>query len=89
MIFSLVFKQESPYSQWFYAGLKPNVHFIPVNRRLSDLLNKIQYAINNDAECIQIAMQAREFAELLWDAEAHQPRPSSSWRPLTSFCRPS
>ncbi|MDJ0651884.1 MAG: glycosyl transferase family 90 [Simkaniaceae bacterium] len=59
----LVFKQESPYSQWFYAGLKPNVHFIPVNRNLSDLVNKIQYARNNDAECKKIATQGREFAE--------------------------
>ena len=60
---SLVFKQESPFSQWFYAGLKPNVHFIPVNRDLSNLLEKLQYTIKDDAESKNIALQATEFAE--------------------------
>jgi len=59
----LVFKQSSPYVQWFYEGLEPYVHFIPVERDLSDLLDKVRYAIANDLEAKQIGANSREFAE--------------------------
>ncbi|XP_056587247.1 protein O-glucosyltransferase 3 [Triplophysa dalaica] len=52
---SLVLKQDSPYYEHFYTHLKPGVHYIPVRRNLSDLIEKINWAKNNDAEAELIA----------------------------------
>lgn len=41
---SLVLKQDSPYYEHFYTHLKPGVHYIPVKRDLSDLIEKIKWA---------------------------------------------
>ncbi len=41
---SLVFKQDSPYYEHFYTHLEADVHYIPVKRDLSDLLQKIRWA---------------------------------------------
>ncbi len=59
---SVVFKQKSDSVQWFYRGLKPFVHFIPFNEDFSDLIEKIQWATNHDAETRFIAAQGRAFA---------------------------
>jgi hypothetical protein len=34
---SLPFKHQSPFKQYYESGLKPYVHYIPVNRDFSDL----------------------------------------------------
>ena len=52
---SLVLKQNSPYYEHFYTHLKPGVHYIPVERSLSDLVDKIKWAKENDAEAQSIA----------------------------------
>ncbi|KAI1903134.1 hypothetical protein AGOR_G00024080 [Albula goreensis] len=52
---SLVLKQASPYYEHFYTHLKPGKHYIPVRRSLSDLLDKIKWAKENDAEAQAIA----------------------------------
>lgn len=38
----VVLKQESPYYEHFYSLLKPNVHYLPFKRDLSDLVEKVQ-----------------------------------------------
>lgn len=57
----LTFKQDSPYVQWFYGALKPNVHYIPVKRDLSDLLLQIQWAKKHDKDSRRIAKNAHIF----------------------------
>uniref|UniRef100_A0A4W5S055 Protein O-glucosyltransferase 3 n=1 Tax=Hucho hucho TaxID=62062 RepID=A0A4W5S055_9TELE len=52
---SLVLKQISPYYEHFYTHLKPGTHYIPVKRSLSDLIQKIEWAKENDAEAQAIA----------------------------------
>lgn len=47
---SLIFKQESIYNEHFYAALIPWKHFIPVKKDLSDLLEKLEWAKNNDQQ---------------------------------------
>ena len=44
----MVFKQDSIYYEHFYSDLKPFVHYIPIKYDLSDLVEKINWAINND-----------------------------------------
>jgi len=45
---SLVLKQDSPYYEYFYNLLKPYEHYIPFKHDLSDLLEVIQWAKDND-----------------------------------------
>ena len=45
---ALVLKQESPYYEHFYRDLQPWVHYVPFKRDLSDLEEKIKWAMAND-----------------------------------------
>ncbi|XP_071362694.1 protein O-glucosyltransferase 3 isoform X2 [Trachinotus anak] len=52
---SLVLKQDSQYYEHFYSYLKAGTHYIPVKRNLSDLLEKIKWAKENNAEAQEMA----------------------------------
>lgn len=56
---SLVLKQDSPYYEHFYQSLKPWKHYVPVKRNLSDLLEKIKWAKENDEEARKIATEGQ------------------------------
>ena len=60
---SLVFKQDSPYVEHFYSDLKPYEHYVPVRRDLSDLVEKIQWARENDDEARAIAERGARYAK--------------------------
>ena len=45
---SLVFKQDSIFYEHFYTDLKPFVHFVPIQRDLSDLIEKIKWSMENE-----------------------------------------
>ena len=47
---SVVLKQDSKYYEFFYKQLKPYEHYIPFKADLSDLLDRIQWAKDHDAE---------------------------------------
>lgn len=55
----VIFKVESPFTQWFYPMLHPWEHFIPVSADLADLLDKLEWARANDDVCQRIAHNAR------------------------------
>ena len=55
---SLVLKQDSPYYEFFYNELKPYEHYVPFNRDLSDLLEKIQWAREHDKEVSHVQVKA-------------------------------
>ncbi|XP_020295225.1 KDEL motif-containing protein 1-like isoform X2 [Pseudomyrmex gracilis] len=59
---SLVFKQESKYYEFFYKELVPGLHYVPVKRDLSDLVDKINWARNHDEDALKIARLARQFS---------------------------
>ncbi len=59
----VVLKQSSPNIQWYYKGLVPNVHYIPVQQDLSDLIHKIKWAKKHDREARIISQQAQQFAQ--------------------------
>lgn len=59
----LTFKVDSPIRQWFYKGLKPWKHYIPVKTDLSDLANLLLWAKQNDADAKTIVSNAQEFAK--------------------------
>lgn len=59
---ALVFKQDSTFYEYFYKKLKPMHHYVPINRDLSNLVEKIQWAKENDDIARKIAQQAQQFA---------------------------
>jgi hypothetical protein len=66
-----IFKIDSPNEQFWFSELVPFVHYIPVDeeRLEDDLPAKLQWAREHDAECKQIAANAKAFAneKLTWD----------------------
>ena len=59
---SVVFKQITDNEEWFYKALSPYVHYIPVAEDFSDLLEKIEWAKENEDEVQKIARNGTEFA---------------------------
>lgn len=57
-----VFKQESDAIQWYYGGLKEWVHYIPLRKDLSDLVEKIEWAQENNERVREIALEGQKFA---------------------------
>ncbi|XP_069698369.1 protein O-glucosyltransferase 2-like isoform X2 [Periplaneta americana] len=60
---SLVFKQDSKYYEFFYKELQPWKHYVPFKSDLSDLVERIQWAKNNDAEAQTISKNGQKFAQ--------------------------
>jgi hypothetical protein len=58
-----VLKVDSPIRQWFYAGLQPWVHYVPIEADLSNLVSVIQYALSHDNQMREIAYTGRTFAQ--------------------------
>lgn len=52
-----------PYKEFFFKNLKEYVHYIPVKRDLSDLIEKTNWILNNYNESLDIANNAFEFAK--------------------------
>lgn len=59
---SLVFKPHSTWVQWYFQELKPWLHYIPIEADLSDLVENIHWAMENDSVSQTIAHSSREFA---------------------------
>ncbi|XP_029952101.1 protein O-glucosyltransferase 3 [Salarias fasciatus] len=59
---SLVLKQDSQYYEFFYRSLEPWTHFVPVKRDLSDLLDKIRWAKDNDGRAEEVSRAGRAAA---------------------------
>ena len=58
---SLIFKQDSEYYEHFYHQLEPWVHYVPLKQDISDIEEKLQWAIEHDDE-----------VSILWKAHAYQ-----------------
>ncbi|XP_063527473.1 protein O-glucosyltransferase 3 isoform X2 [Pongo pygmaeus] len=59
---SLVLKQDSPYYEHFYMALEPWKHYVPIKRNLSDLLEKVKWAKENDEAAKKIAKEGQLMA---------------------------
>lgn len=58
---SVVLIVESDYRLWFQEFLKENVHYISVNRDLTNLEEKIRWCQENDSQCEEIAKNSKDF----------------------------
>lgn len=45
---SLILKQDSHYYEHFYRHLEPWVHYVPMKRDISDVVERLQWASEND-----------------------------------------
>lgn len=59
----VVFKQVTDNIEWYYRGLSPNYHYVPIAKDMSDLLEKIDYAKNHDLQMQQMAKNGTQFAK--------------------------
>lgn len=60
---STLLKVQSPRLEWFYGGLIPHEHYLPVREDSTDLPTLVQWLRENDHEAMRIAENARLFAE--------------------------
>jgi glycosyltransferase involved in cell wall biosynthesis len=61
---------DRPHKEWFFEKLKEWVHYVPVQRDLSDLVEKTKWCLDNYEEAKKIAENAYEFAKLHLTREA-------------------
>ena len=59
---SVMLKQVTDHCQWFYKGIEPFVHFVPVEENLKDLFEKMTWCQANDQKMEEIAERSTEFA---------------------------
>jgi hypothetical protein len=58
---SVLIKQETNKIEWFYPALKPYVHYVPVNERLTDVFQQYEWMKTHDPELITISHNAHNF----------------------------
>jgi hypothetical protein len=58
-----VFIQERPWSEWFWPALRPMEHFIPVRRDLSDLVERVEWALAHPDEARAIGARGQALAQ--------------------------
>ncbi|MDO6413675.1 glycosyl transferase family 90 [Sphingomonas sp. BIUV-7] len=57
-----VLKVASPYEQWFYDRVRPWEHYVPIKADLSDIEEKIEWCLANEARCEWIARNGQALA---------------------------
>ena len=57
-----IFIQERKCNEYYFFDLQPFVHYIPIKSNFEDLLEKIDWAEDNQEKCKEIARNAQRFA---------------------------
>jgi hypothetical protein len=67
---SLLLIQQSPWREFWYRGLRPYVHYLPISPNMVDVLDQITWAQNNPLESLRIVKNMNEYAEKYLNHEA-------------------
>lgn len=59
---SIVLKQDSKYYEFFYKDLNEYEHYLPIEKNLNDLVDKIIWAKENDDTVYQISRRGQLYA---------------------------
>ena len=59
----LTLKQVTENIQWYYKGISPWQHYIPIKADMSDLLEKLAQVGSENDRCLAIIAQANDFAK--------------------------
>ena len=78
-----VLKQDSPRREAFHCMMEPYVHYVPVWRNLSNLVERVEWARAHDAEARQMAQRATE----LMHGAAHGLDERNRWCALDAALR--
>jgi len=73
---SVVLKQNSSYYEFFYKRLRPYEHYIPLSADLSDLLDRIQWAKDHDAQASHSSLLLDHYPSDLSTVSTHLETPS-------------
>lgn len=60
---SVLVKQETENIEWFYSSLKPYIHYIPVNKKLTNLFSQLEWMKSHDQELQNISSNAQKFVQ--------------------------
>ncbi|MCT4634692.1 MAG: glycosyl transferase family 90 [Rickettsiales bacterium] len=60
---SVLVKQETSKIEWFYSAMKPYVHYIPINKNLTNIFPQLEWMKNNDTELVKISQNATNFVK--------------------------
>jgi hypothetical protein len=67
---SCVLKVMSDWHQWYYHGLRPWEHYIPIKNDLSDLEERVAWCLDNDDGAREIAANGMKYAnEIVFGTE--------------------
>ncbi len=58
---SVLVKQETTKMEWFYPAIKPYTHYVPINEKITDLFQQIEWMKTHDPELKQISKNAHNF----------------------------
>jgi hypothetical protein len=58
---SVILLAGSKWKMWYYKFLKPYIHYVPIAEDLHDLVKQVEWCIDNDEKCEQIALNAKKF----------------------------
>jgi len=58
---SVLVKQVTGRVEWFYPALRPYTHYIPINKDLTDIFDKLEWLKANDLKAQQISLNAQNF----------------------------
>lgn len=61
---------DRPHKEYFFEHLKEWVHYIPVKRDMSDLVQKTMMCLNNYEKAMQVAENAHQFSKIHLSREA-------------------
>jgi hypothetical protein len=71
---SVLLKQETSTIEWFYPALKPYVHYVPMNTRLTNIFQQLSWMEGHDTQLQQISKNAQNFVKnnlMPEDIESH------------------
>lgn len=63
---SAVFKVDSDHIEFYYVGLQPNVHYLPVWSNLSNLPQQLQWAHTHQTEVQTMVRRMRDFSKSIY-----------------------
>lgn len=66
---TLILKQQSEYYEWWYGDIEDGKHYVEIAKDASDVIDKIQWAIDNDEQARTIAERGARQAEAILTSE--------------------
>jgi protein glucosyltransferase len=60
---SVLVKQDTENVEWFYSAMKPYTHYVPLNLKLTNIFQQLEWMKSHDTEVRQISQNAQDFVK--------------------------